>query len=231
MLKHFFSFDWDYFINASKEVMEDLVPAAQWVPRLEDGCREEWIQMYRIHPELKGLKTIPEDLNTLFGTGRQIFHQSYVGQKHVEIFDFISGRTMYEEKFVLFNFDHHHDCFMGSSKVDSSNWLRILKDIRPNMTVYWVTDRQAQQFFEGSKIITQTYFRENGNIARMKPEIFFTQSANLYYGFLCKSDPWTPPHLNYKFRQFATDLMRRSGRTIVNDKTCMDTFDLFNIPG
>lgn len=238
MKKLFLSLDWDYFVGASKEDMEDHFPAS-FVHYSEGVCSDEWRDVYDDHPHLFKVKPRPEyyALLSIVHTaaankpGVPLFEKLHVCVSHADMYAFILSNLTPEDTCDLLHVDFHHDCFIGMGELDCGNWLRCVKELdKKNAieSVWFAPDgclespsgmgEHMKDYLNGifSRIVTRP---KDGAHALEAPDRFFetfepymAQGEEVYV-FLCRSDQWTPPHLDGYFHDLSKVLNSYSKTT------------------
>jgi len=93
----------------------------------------------------------------------------------------------------VYNVDMHHDLFNNNLNVDCGNWVsHILKDI-PKSTITWIAN----------PISRQMYGLDESRFSMVSEDLSTLDGIQFDALFICRSDIWTPPHLDSYFRDLA----------------------------
>ena len=202
-MKRIISFDWDYFIKATAFQRDVLFP---------DNGDENisyvtqdfiWDSKYRCSPEIKNIGILKNDYNTanhilskfvekyLYSKVANPYQEMLVTISHKWIYDFIMQRTKKGEEFEVYNVDFHHDMYnfrSGDEEVNCGNWVNCLREKRPKMKYFWVKREDSETHVLGG----ETVDCEFKSLEEIKDLPFD-------YVFICRSDCWSPPHLDTYF--------------------------------
>lgn len=191
-MKSFLSIDWDYFIKATAQERDNLFPSC--CDEREDPKIQllEWMHCYTISKKLKEISSIQQTSYIMNLRGKNT--KAYIASSHSKIYDLIIKTTKPEEEFNVYNVDFHHDMYhyaSSSEEVNCGNWARYLKEhTRPNMNYFWCPREDSDKRVIGDvKVEAQ----------EMKFEDIINAANNVDYVFICRSDLWTPPHLDLIF--------------------------------
>ena len=194
-MKTFLSIDWDYFIGCSATDRALLFP---------DGGNEMisktiqnfiWNSHYSGSPKIRDINVLRSDYiqirKLLKGFSKNIKEderRSAVSISHRFMYDFVLDNTSVDETFVVYNVDFHHDMYSYRTRdleVNCGNWVNKLLEKRPNMKYYWVKRTDSDTEVLGGKVDCETC--KIGDIPICD------------YVFMCRSDCWSPPHLDSYF--------------------------------
>lgn len=204
-MKRILSIDWDYFINAT---------AVQRVLLFPDGGNENisytlqdfiWNSHYSspASAELRNIGILAIEYNTIHNILRKFIDKylySNVANPHREvlvtvshrwIYDFIIKRTKKNEEFEVYNVDFHHDMYNLKTKdqeVNCGNWVNCLFEKRHRMNYYWVAREDSERKVLGGEPV------ECKSI-----DLKDLENLDFDYVFICRSDCWSPPHLDTYF--------------------------------
>lgn len=221
-MKKFLSVDWDYFVDAS---LEDRCY------KFPDGGNEDldfqlqnivWRFRYNDHPEIKKMG-LNEDYNSLMDIltkflmydSRNPIDSQYkilvgLAISHKYIYQYILDRTQPDEEFEVYNVDFHHDMYYyrdPRNPLNCGNWVRELLKERPNMKYYWIKREDSEIALLGGEEIPKEM------IVPFKDLI----DKDFDYIFMCRSDIWSPPHLDKTFNIICR-MCKTYARTEVMDK-------------
>lgn len=193
------SIDFDYF----QEVTEDTVK--KYYP---DGCdlpskitsvvwSPKYNKLYKGYSDIAFMKLNEQ----LFKQAKQILMEQdtntpcIIEQSHIKIWDAITSEVPIskENKLQLVHIDFHHDFINDNEKqgiVDCGNW------------VYHATHLYTAQllWFTRSESL-KCYGMEPGEIPCFTDDLSRIIGCGPWFDmiFICRSDPWTPPHLDKRF--------------------------------
>lgn len=121
-----------------------------------------------------------------------------LANSHKHIYKFIKqelARCKYKSV-NIYNLDMHHDYTNRGSKVDCGNWLgHAVKDF-PDCTATWVMNSISLKLADESEIKTLHKVKTLRCLKDVKFDMIY----------LCRSDSWTPPHLDNHFTELAYNL-------------------------
>ena len=113
----------------------------------------------------------------------------YITNSHKHLYDAIKDRYDTEEKIHIYNLDMHHDLFNDNEKVDCGNWAKYVLEEYPKATLTWIANPLSKKMY-----------------GLEEPEFnIIEEDLNCLHGlewdliYLCRSDNWTPPHLDDAF--------------------------------
>lgn len=189
------SIDFDYFIDVSLEERNIFFPdGSDEIPK--DKLKSMWEESYRNYPKLKETGVIEDfyfmkDFLKTLDIGKSNFLKADTHKDIKTILDMIPK----DVKIRIVNIDFHHDYyhyFTGGDNYNCGNWLRRLIEDRPDTSVKWIR-------------------RDDSQISSLEGEFPFEHTTDMksllndtfQYVFICESPEWSPPHLNYKFKELA----------------------------
>ena len=202
MIKKFLSIDWDYFIDATADERLILFPDGGNENMPDSIKRYVWDSRYS-DPRLEVIDVDLEALKYIQKLCRSFSGQCYITESHKYAYDFIMGNTNPDEQFEVYNIDFHHDLYdFGHKRVNCGNWVTKLQEKRPNMKYMWVSRADSERL---SKAEVKVAF------IQMTFDAFISRCNNEFKGlpnhlFLCRSDMWSPPHLDKYFRRLVRTL-------------------------
>lgn len=205
-MKRFLTVDWDYFIAASSLQRTSLFP---------DGGNENidnkiqqlaWGYRY-LTPELSAIGILQSDFALMQDILRKNFPHPVensvensmwniffpVNISHKEMYDYVKQIIPdKDEEFEVYNVDFHHDLYSyhtAEEPVNCGNWATCLKSEYPNMKYFWVKREDSQE---------DTYFPEYLDGVLDLTDLY---DLGFDYLYLCRSDCWSPPHLDEYFNK------------------------------
>jgi hypothetical protein len=191
------SVDWDYFISCSTEERFRLFP---------DGGNENlpleianfvWMSRYaESEGKIQKMQTLHSDL--------EIYARIYTGEiSNVE-------KNMQEGNFdtlQLLNIDYHHDIYShATDEINCGNWLLHLIEKYPQGSYTWFRRSDSEDLPEGtiSDDIDFTVRTEDW-LDDALDEFADAEHTIIYF---CRSDVWTPPHLDSRFNALCYEFTR-----------------------
>ena len=100
----------------------------------------------------------------------------------------------------LVNIDMHHDMFNENETVDCGNWVsHIVKEI-PKTRIKWISNPVSKEAYGLTDRKFEIIENDFESIRDKKWDLIF----------LCRSDIWTPPHLDREFIDIANLIMETS---------------------
>lgn len=122
--------------------------------------------------------------------------RTMICNSHRYAYDFIN--MVYEEEGFdegvdIYNVDMHHDLFNNNPKVDCGNWISHVLDDIPNSTVTWIAN----------PISKEAYGMDSDRFYMVSENLEDIEYIDFDAIFLCRSDIWTPPHLDSYFKDLS----------------------------
>lgn len=205
------SVDWDYYINATESERDSLFISSEFELSDSGMKKRAWDRQYANKPDLMSIDyntlsffTLRSYLSRFVSTkfypepqGRKIFKREtpklYAYENHGKLYTLIQEYLKnHKEKtsIEVVNIDYHHDCFLyGGDSLNCGNWVRLLFENSKGMPFKysWVRGRDSQpdinKYDMRTYLTFDDFMRHNPDFL---PEIIF----------FCRSDVWTPPHLD-----------------------------------
>lgn len=207
------SIDFDYFVNASIEERMTIFPDAN--DNLAIGMNTFlWANRYGTpvmmnQKELLDVECLEGELNQLIKYLRGVAGQVprvVVVNSHVELYKEVNDMVrLYEgacKKVNMIHIDHHSDCYKVSDRreLNCGNWINHLVNSvsnRKELSIKWIhnKDSELESIEDFSGIVED--FSDGTNMYEDLSSTFSNHTPDLI--FLCKSVPWTPPHLDHYF--------------------------------
>lgn len=182
------SIDFDYFVNTSSDIRNKIFP------KLDEGKNRDiiigkWKEKYETYPILKDIDLIKEVeifKKYLFKNSKDIILN--VSEHHKDIYPLLK---QIPRDIKIVNVDFHHDYYhyyVRGEEYNSSNWLRVIKENRPNTKIIWVRRKDSQmKSLDGKFPYTNT--TKVLKVLNIKYDMIF----------ICFSPECTPPHLKGEF--------------------------------
>lgn len=189
------SIDFDYFQNVTKKILRDYPDGIDlgtslskivWAVRYVEG-----------NPAKKQIESVTLNQD-LFDSVMEILSKQrscipvMVHQSHVDAYDFICEQMEEQEanELELFNIDFHHDIINECDTLDCGNWIRHLKEAYPETKVTWIA----------RELSLECYGLEDSIKALIELSLDKIQDMQFDAVFICRSDSWSPPHLDIHFQ-------------------------------
>lgn len=186
MKKRILSIDFDYFIDTDINTRNFKFPDGIDDKPL-DELAKDWKSMYDHYPEIKDIGVTSQYQVIFNHLYYKRFDKVVVAESHKEIAQ-ILAEIKEEDELQVVNFDFHHDNYIsGGNTLDCANWVRHLKEMKPDADIVWVRRKDS----EIASLTGEFPYEHTTSIAPI--------GHNFDYVFLCFSPEWTPPHLRYLF--------------------------------
>lgn len=198
MIKRILSIDFDYFLKITKEAVRSFPDGVDCSTELSTLI---WASYYLGGTQanlVRSVGILEEELECL---KRILKKQSpdtpvMIANSHVHVYDFVHDYVSEDEKLSLVNIDMHHDFTNNNKHLDCGNWISYLLD-EYKMKLRWIANPISIEMFGLDKEVKEDKALRNVlslNLATLE------EKEEKYDGiFLCRSDMWTPPHLDSVF--------------------------------
>jgi hypothetical protein len=223
------SIDFDYFVDATIGERAELFPDANDNLPAELGAYI-WATHYAeesINPHKRPLKDIDvrrEELSQLMECICDWGHDIgwiAICESHKHILGYIEtllGKYGNWHAIQLLHIDHHTDCYDIGNELNCGNWLncldRLIIRYGGGMKVTWVGNVDSDNDTTGA--IKHRIIDRCGKWDMLKDTKDFFSGEAPDFIFLCKSSPWTPPHLDDYFDSIAKLLIDCHGASCTN---------------
>ena len=184
------SIDFDFFANVTQD---ELMCYPDGVDLPTELTELVWALHYASNRNI--LKNIDIDKNlyrelTYIINSQSISTPVLITNSHVHAFDFIE-QHFDNKRIMLTNIDWHHDIINNNPEMDCGNWIKFLKEKYPDAILQWITRKAS----------VDCYGLTDEEIKKMFIEFDFSSIEHTQFDaiFLCRSDSWTPPHLDKYF--------------------------------
>jgi hypothetical protein len=181
------SVDWDYFIDATDKdrlMYFPDVPNENYPKAIQDTI---WSSLYANNDKLASFGVDPVVQTFL----RELPPVSFVcmAESHKYAYPFIVDQmeARKENRINLLNIDFHSDCREDNETLDCGNWLSMLMN-RYKGKYRWLGRKGSSLSLKPARLSFSTDYRSVG-IAKTKWDVLF----------ICRSDMWSPPHLDDSF--------------------------------
>lgn len=218
------SIDFDFFQNVTKETICNCYPDGIDLPT--EVTKIIWAAHYA-NPRNKTLldKVTPdkENLKIL----KSILHKNkpyiaMIQNSHIHCYDFILD-YLYNKPNIkgveLYNIDMHHDIFNRNPELDCGNWIGMLRDqilmSHQQLKVTWIANKTSKDAYAIPQNLE--------NIIKYTLDCISDKEFDLV--FLCRSDPWTPPHLDGEFAKLTTTVIKNATKYTIEHGITAPRFD------
>ena len=183
------SIDWDYFVEADAVYRGTYFPDIPNEKYSESLQNHIWASRYAEHPGLGNIGISP--LASRFATQMSSVPYICVCDSHKWAYPLIvrTLRERGEKRVNLLNVDFHHDCRKDIKELDCGNWLSIL-----------MNDCKGRYRWFGRKDSYRTGKPKHLEALTDYASCHITDTAWDIL-FICRSDMWSPPHLDDRFAQ------------------------------
>lgn len=198
-MKYILSIDWDYFMVKNKK-------QAMYYPDGGNECLPEsildfiWLNCYAGLPELLDIKTNLASMRILGRTLKlnKDYAKFKVTKSHAAIYPFIcENMDDLLEPITIVNIDEHHDFYNHIEELNCGNWAWHVLDNFNLKKFVWYQNDHASIVGEPPKEPCIEIIRDDN--LRYIQDCFYDMI------FICKSLPWSPPHLDKNFERFLKD--------------------------
>ena len=184
------SIDFDYFQDGTKEQLSMYPDGIDLPPELSDIV---WAGKYFYYGE----KLRKVSINTrLYQEIIRILRRQrkdipvMITNSHVKCYNFILGQS--ETNVNLTNVDLHHDFFNDNKRLDCGNWIGKLKEYIVVDSIRWICREISLDVYGFTRY-------EEGKLMPICIGLDTIRAENFDLLFICRSDPWVPPHLDEYF--------------------------------
>lgn len=189
------SIDFDYFQNVTKDVLRDYPDGIDlgtslskivWAVRyIEGNPAKERVESVNLNQEL--FDNVMNVLSEQHPHTPIMIHQS-----HVDAYDFICEQMEERDsdEIQLINIDFHHDIVNECDTLDCGNWIGHLKKAYPRIEVTWIA----------RELSLEAYGLQDSTKALIDLSLDKIQGQHFDAIFICRSDSWSPPHLDIHFQ-------------------------------
>ena len=193
------SIDYDFFQNTELETMTKFYPDGHDLPT--SLTEITWADYYVNPRSAKRLEKVTLNREELDICKDLLCKQSgdipvLIVNSHRHIYEFIHEFCEIDDMHTLDHVDMHHDMFNENDKIDCGNWLRFILDEygTENMLVQWVSNPLSFEAFGIADKIKTEGINTPTSMACLQEKIYDMI-------FICRSDTWSPPHLDNGFAE------------------------------
>ena len=201
------SIDYDFFQTVDIDTLATCYPDGHDLPT--EIANVIWATYYAASFTRRKLEKVGVDAEKLNELRHIIMKnadrnppKAMITNSHVCIFDFIMDeykRGGYK-RLNLVNIDMHHDMFNENETLDCGNWVsHIVKEI-PKTRIKWISNPVSKEAYGLTDRKFEIIENDFKSIRDKKWDLVF----------LCRSDIWTPPHLDKEFIDIANLIMETS---------------------
>ena len=212
------SIDYDFFQTADMQTLMTCYPDGRDLPTpLSCAVWSGYYAVPETREKLLGVKinwSLLKQMQTiLLGACYRKQFRSMVTNSHKHIYKFIKdeyfdspaggedGHGSRYDHLELVNVDMHHDMFNSNPEPDCGNWVRhIAKEIPTDLT--WIANPVSKE----------AYGLDDPQFDIIENSLDCLTGKRWDLVFLCRSDNWTPPHLDGGFKHLADILMQYSSK-------------------
>lgn len=186
------SIDFDFFQNVDKRTLLDYPEGVDLSPEISTIVwGSKYVFPYDSRDRIKAVTVDQEKLNQLIDILDKQDENIpvLIAQSHVSIYDFIHENMRGKNSLSIVNIDLHHDIFNDNIELDCGNWINHIKKDFPDTTISWIT-REVSLDCYGI-----------GYFDKIPFELNFDKITDAEFDivFICRSDAWLPPHLDWHF--------------------------------
>lgn len=224
------SIDFDFFQKVDKDTIGSYYPDG--VDLSTDLSKMVWTGYY-VHPNTKKkLEAVTCDEDALNTMKSILSHcptikDVLMTNSHVHIYEFIHElMEKYKTSSLhITHIDMHHDVLNKNTEVDCGNWLgRISEEYHTK--VEWIPNPISLDVYGLTKMIKHILGKGLPNLKEADSQGAFDGADAL---FLCRSDAWTPPHLDKYFDDLYHHIINtfgNSGCKIMGEKCISEPRDM-----
>ncbi len=189
------SIDYDYFQTAGAETFEECYPDG--IDRTPDESARIWSDILsdeKVHKRVSRVHLNGYEMRY----AREIIRSQ---ERNIPVTAVCSHREMYGfahslakpcESLEVVNVDMHHDMFNDNPQVDCGNWVTALQSEYEQFKFKWVANPIGLDIYGFDNGETRNLI--STSLKRMVGKKFDAL-------FLCRSDNWVAPHLDYGFKE------------------------------
>jgi hypothetical protein len=200
------SVDWDYFVDATRSQRGWIFPDGRdnLNPWLQNFL---WAGKYAYEGsrvESVGIdKQAVECMENVLTKNTKKSTPVAIAESHESLYYFL--KDINAIKYRIYNVDFHHDIYPVKGCVNCGNWFRFLIDEHRVEKSVWIkrADSEGEKSDDGEDTMARTLDMETEDLSILADVKFDVI-------FICKSSPWSPPHLDGYFYRMALSCVLRS---------------------
>lgn len=189
------SIDYDYFQTAGAETFKECYPDG--IDRNTEESKKVWADILSDKKNQKRISNVRLNRSEMNCAEKIILSQRrdipvMAVCSHKDMYDFAHRLAKPSESLEVVNVDMHHDMFNDNPQVDCGNWVSSLMNEYEHFKFRWVanpTGLDVYGFEDG----------ETRNLISTSLESLIGEQFDAL--FLCRSDNWVAPHLDYGFQR------------------------------
>ena len=206
------SIDWDYFVDmTNKEAINYLPDAGRqfgdeiqnliWVNCYADS-RKKLLDIDIRHDEYAYMKQIIDGLDEST--------MVYYANTHEVLYTLLKrdGYLDRDKDIEIVNVDYHHDIFNHTGELNCGNWVNFIAKEGNLIEYTWV--RQDLSVDDDEGLAEFSYDNDIFMYSSLKPFVNDVFDAV----FICRSDAWSPPHLDKYYAELVEFLTQHIGYTL-----------------
>ena len=202
------SIDFDYFQRVSEDTLKKCYPdgidngteisKVVWASHYADKRQAELLEQVGINEDEL---TLAKQMLTRQKKGVPVL----VTNSHRHIYDFIHDYVEKSKGLIVTNVDMHHDFENDNSRVDCGNWIGFLNKEYEHFKWNWIMNEVTDDMYGLQKGFSQDLIRTS--LAEIADESYDMV-------FICRSDIWTPPHLDKYFDDLLKTAIRHFDKVL-----------------
>ena len=211
------SIDFDYFQNVSEKVLQNYPDG------IDSSTIESeyiWADCYnKPHNDISKVRIIDKEFETIKRILTTIEPSSpiMIANSHKHIYNFIVERAKADSPLSVVNVDMHHDFINDNPKLDCGNWISHLEERQEDgkFRLRWVANPISVSMYglfdniSGSELLA---------LKKMIPtSLSDIEDERFDAVFMCRSDTWTPPHLDKYFTELCKVAKSHFGEVIMEN--------------
>lgn len=195
------SIDFDYFEDTDADTVMNYFPDGIDLPTAISNV--VWIDRYAEHEEK--IRKVGIRLSEFEKVKSIINNQSrsciaMIVNSHRHIYDLVRENTYENESLHIVNLDMHHDMFNDNELVDCGNWVNHLRKEYKQFEFQWIDNPISKEVFGLDDESFNKVIEESTDCIK---------DTEFDMVFLCRSDNWTPPHLDKYFIELCNIMKNR----------------------
>lgn len=199
------SIDYDYFQSVSVETLKTCYPDGVDLPT--SITLLTWASHYANPYTSEKLNQVQLNKDELNYMHRILFSQKadiplMITNSHKHIYNFIHQHyeQSNDDELYVCNVDMHHDMFNNNRQLDCGNWIKhLMRDYGDDkVTLKWIANPISLKVFGLDTMKGTDYTADD--LKKLIPTSLLEIAKDKFdLIFLCRSDTWSPPHLDSGF--------------------------------
>lgn len=197
-MNNILSIDFDFFQVVDKETIMDCYPDGIDLPtRMSTMIWKNYYENPRTSEPLSKVSVDQEKIEKV----KKIIQKSKYSigitvNSHRHIYGMIKQLYDPEEEISLYNLDMHHDIINENEELDCGNWVRHVLDEYEKTRFTWIAN----------PISKPMYGLVGEEVGKIQESLDCLEGLEFDLIFLCRSDNWSPPHLDGSFLELANTI-------------------------